>query len=162
MIRLAAIALMLALVTSAHATHPCVQQVQVQPAYAVPVYQNIYYSVAPQLQLEAVVERIVQQRLQAIQQANAATTPTPNTPEPVQQNVLAANCAKCHSGATPKGGLLLDGTAPLSAELGWKIVNAIQLPKDAPGHMPPDVELDNKTKGEILQTLNDLFARKEE
>lgn len=157
--------------TEAKATHPCVvvqKQIVAQPVYAVPVVQNIYYSVGQSIQLEAIVERAVQQRLQAIQQQQAqqqATNPAESSPTPNQPdtaNVFVANCASCHAGAMPKGGLLLDGSAPLTPEIGFEILRRLQLPVDDKQHMPPGKDLDGQTKGQILQTLLSQFARKDE
>lgn len=47
-------------------------------------------------------------------------------------SIFASRCAKCHSGATPKGGILLDGTGTLPGELlhaAWVAVHSDKMPK---------------------------------
>jgi hypothetical protein len=82
----------------------------------------------------------------------------PQTPTPpdggaaVAYPVLAANCAKCHSGTEPKGAIWLDGTVDLrgddAAETRDKIVRVLWL-----GHMPPDTPASDATVGQILSEI---------
>jgi hypothetical protein len=160
-----------ALASTAHATHPCyVQKVVVQPQYvAVPIVQNVYYQVGSALQLDAIVDARVRAQLQAMQaqQQAPATAPAthPTTPPPdtgSTANVFVANCSKCHTGTTPKGGLTLDGITPIPPESGFEILRRLQLPVEDKEHMPPQVDLPPADKGRVLQELLTLTRKQEE
>lgn len=74
---------------------------------------------------------------------------------PVVQPLVAQHCAKCHSGAAPKAGLVLDGTTPLLCS---QITASLrQLAADK---MPQDHQIAPSVKGAIMQELLDL-ERKE-
>ena len=84
--------------------------------------------------------------------ASKPSEPTPASKYPV----LAANCAKCHSGEHPKGDIWLDGTVSLdgddAAAKRDKIVFQIWN-----GHMPPKQALDDPT---VTSIIGELYVEK--
>jgi hypothetical protein len=66
----------------------------VQQVVAVPVVQNLFYSVGDGLLLEAAVEKAFQRR-EALQQQQVA---------PATLSVFASKCARCHTGSESQGG----------------------------------------------------------
>lgn len=64
---------------------------------------------------------------------------------------LAAKCAACHSGATPKAGLIIDGTTPLTCE---QALHAMR--KITSGEMPPKVPLSPDEAGAAFSELLEL------
>lgn len=82
----------------------------VAPYYAAP----IYYQAGRDIEADAFAEKIIRRVEQKLQ-----------TREPVQQQVKAtgafASCVRCHTGATPAGGVVLDGETPVpcSVYLRW-------------------------------------------
>lgn len=87
------------------------------------------------------------QKLQAAPQAAA-----------VQQSQMATSCARCHSGDSPKGGLVLDGKTPIAADA-LKSIRA----KLAKGEMPPagspeQKATTNEQAGAILLEAIDLLG----
>lgn len=76
----------------------------------------------------------------------------PPTPQP-QGSVIADRCAKCHSGAQPKGEFYLDGQAPVSDEAFRRIMQVLNA-----GTMPPESEpeLTGEEKSVILDELLSL------
>jgi hypothetical protein len=94
------------------------------------VHAPAHYSVALDIQLDAVAQRIAD-KVEALQQKRQAQT---RPVGPAQATVLAAKCARCHSGAEPKGGVLLDGS-PLTSADKWRIVEILGAGKDVPQAM---------------------------
>lgn len=73
----------------------------------------------------------------------------PDLPGPQPARLFA--CAQCHSGDKPKGGLLLDGSAPLTAAQALKAMRMVQL-----GEMPPKKKLTAEEAGQVFSDLLDL------
>lgn len=135
--------------------------VQKQFAYVAPV-QVVYPAVAvsPYLyragqdieadSLAAKVARLVVPQI--IQQLQA--------PQALQQQapgVLAQRCAKCHSGANPKAGLVLDGASPLTSSQITACIREVKedvMPKGGP-HLTPE------QKGALLEELLSLEAERQ-
>lgn len=142
---------------------------------AVVVHPQVYYG-APQISYfvgqEVRVEALVQQALrtdpdyeafqkfrqwQAMTEQGLAGTAPPagqvnnagETPAPAP--LLSAKCASCHGGATPKAGLIIDGTAPLTAE---QAIYAMR--KIASGEMPPKGALSPDEAGAAFSELLEL------
>lgn len=128
--------------------------VQRQVAYAAPVYYaQAYYQVGRDLEAEALAEKVarlaapkvaalVAQQLNAQQQQRVAAS------------VLAQNCARCHSGATPKAGLIFDGLTPVPDEHFRRTVEIIGAGVDVPPEMQKLVaNLTAEAKGKILDEL---------
>lgn len=81
-----------------------------QVAVVAPVYQPVYYSVGDNVRLEALAEKvaaIVTQKLQAAPTLQQTAAPQP---------ILAAKCARCHSGESAKGGHVIDGSAAIDCD----------------------------------------------
>jgi mono/diheme cytochrome c family protein len=147
---------LLAFAATANATPPCNQfftQKYVQPyaqqvvAYAAPLVQ--YYA-GQDLQAEALAEKVARlvdkklevriQQLSQSQQVKAAP-----------QTMLGQHCSKCHSGATPKGGLTFDGLTPVPPDLALSALRAIR--DEA---MPKDHKIDAAVKGTLMEELLSL------
>ena len=144
-----AVAALLILAGMAHAGHCRIkvrQQFIAQPVYAYPVQANVFYSVGEAARFEAILDK----KLAALTQPQAAATPQPAA-EPEIGSVLKAKCAACHSGTTPKGGLLLDGTAPIDCETTLKAMRAVR-----DGEMPPKKPLGPDDAGVLFSELLDL------
>lgn len=109
----------------------------------------VLYQAGVGVEQDALAERIAQRvearilaRLQAPQQL---------TQPPATQTALGQHCAKCHSGATPKAGLVFDGTAPIDPA---HITAALRQIRD--DKMPKGKSLDPASKGAVMDQLLDL------
>lgn len=124
---------------------PVVQQVV--------AYPQVYYSVGQDLQAEALAEKVAAlvERKLALRAAQRIQ-PQQET-APANNSALYQNCAKCHSGANPKGGLVYDGSTELSCSSITKALRAI-----AAGKMPKGTIIDGPTKGAIMDELLSLEA----
>lgn len=137
---------------------------------------QVYYG-APQVSYfvgqEVRVEALVQQALrtdpdyqafqqfrqwQALTDQGATAPPAPagqvskSDSNPAPAPLLAARCASCHGGATPKAGLIIDGTAPLTAE---QAIHAMR--KITAGEMPPKSPLSPEEAGAAFTELLELI-----
>lgn len=75
---------------------------------------------------------------------NAGETPAPAP-------LLSARCAQCHSGATPKAGLIIDGQTPLTSE---QAIHAMR--RITAGEMPPKGALSPEEAGAAFTELLEL------
>ena len=123
------------------------------PQYAAPVAPPSYvqygagYSTSSTESLE---DRIAAKVIQGLQ---AAGSLRPANPAPT---LVAKNCAKCHSGATPKGNLDLSAPAKLAADDRLRAIRAV-LADDEAQRMPPatsGVKLSAEELGKLLQELS--------
>lgn len=145
---LLAVALAFASCSTAHATSPCNQffhrqQVVVAPVYAAP----IYYQAGRDIESEAIaakVAKIVIGQLRA--ELNA-----PQRQTAAKQSAIAQHCGKCHSGATPKAGIVYDGATFLACVQVTAALRSI-----AREEMPKDHKLTPEQKGAVMQELLDL------
>lgn len=153
---LTAAAALLLLAGMAHAGHCRVQvrQVIAQPVYAYPVQANVFYSVGEAARFEAILDKKLAALMQ--QQAQAPAVNHSEVPNSSPASMLTAKCAKCHSGTTPKGGLLLDGSAPLDCETALQAMRAVR-----DGSMPPKSPLNADDAGVLFSELLDLSKPKE-
>jgi len=121
----------------------------VQQTYVAPYVQpQVYYGVGADLQTEALAEKVaalVEKKL-----ALRAAIRQQQTAEPLPNSALAQNCAKCHSGDSPKAGLVYDGVHELSCSSITKALRAI-----ASGKMPKGKVIDSQTKGDLMSELLD-------
>ena len=127
------------------------KQFFVQPVQQV-VYPQAYYAVGQDLQLEALAERIalrVEQKLALRASVKQAVTEPQTQPLPAQ-SALAQNCAKCHSGPTPKGNVRYDGGLLTCHDI-TRALRAIASNKMPKGHV-----IDGAVKGRLMQELLDL------
>ncbi len=135
----------------ASATTPCHQFfVQKQVAYVAPVYAApVYYQAGVGVEQDALavkVAKIVVGQLRAELKAG-----------PVQQQVaahqsaIAQHCSKCHSGATPKAGIVYDGQTSLDC---WQVTSALRSIRD--GAMPKDHKIAPEVKGQLMEELLNL------
>lgn len=154
LVALTAAAALLLLAGMAHAGHCRVQvrQVIAQPVYAYPVQANVFYSVGEAARFEAILDKKLAALMQ--QQAKAPEVTQPATS--AATTILAAKCAVCHSGTTPKGGLLLDGSAPIDCETALQAMRAVR-----DGSMPPKSPLNADDAGVLFSELLDLSKPKE-
>lgn len=124
-----------------------VQQVQVIQAVAVSPY---LYQAGRDIEADALAAKVaalVTQQLRAQPLVQQQTAPA---------SVIAQHCAKCHSGATPKAGITLDGSTELLCSQITASLRAIAADK-----MPKDHKIDPAVKGAIMQELLNL-ERKDE
>ena len=136
----------------ASATQPCrqffVQKVVAAPvvAYAAPVYYQAGVGIE-QDALAAKVAKIVVGQLRAELQASSIR----QQQTAKQSTALSQHCAKCHSGATPKGGITIDGETPMDC---WQITASLRA--IAADTMPKDHKIPPEVKGQAMQELLDL------
>jgi uncharacterized membrane protein len=126
------------------------RQVAVVQQVVAPYYPPIYYAAGQDLQAEALAAKVA-----ALVEKKLAQRQEQNTP-PAPQSILAQKCAKCHSGATPKGGITLDGTTELLCRqitASIRAVSSDSMPKGGPVLTPEE-------KGALLEELLSL-ERKE-
>ncbi len=115
-----------------------------------PYYPPVYYSAGQDVQAEALAAKVA-----ALVEKKLALRQEQNTP-PAPQSILAQKCAKCHSGATPKGGITLDGSTELLCRQITASIRAVStdhMPKGGPALTP-------EQKGAVLEELLSL-ERKE-
>lgn len=149
-----------------------VQAVHVQQVVAPLVYPQVNYFVGAPIRVEAIVQQALRadpgyaeyQKFKAWQAGQSQQQAKPEAPMPslpvepqpaTQFAMLTAKCSQCHSGDSPKKGLLLDGTAKLTCEQMAKAMKAIQS-----GTMPPKAKLTPEESGYIFQDLLDLVEMK--
>lgn len=129
------------------------QQAIVAPVIAQPV---VLYQAGRDVELDALAEKVAQrleQRLQLRQQP--LTHPSqPLTQANVSSSVMVQHCMKCHSGATPKGGIVYDGVTNLTGD---QIVEALKSVLD--GSMPKDHKLPDESKGPLMEALLSLHKK---
>lgn len=138
-----------------------VQKVQhAQAIVAQPlVYPSINYFVGAPVRVEALVTKALEadpqyaefqkfRQWQALTQAQRIAEP-----ERAIATVLKAKCATCHGGATPKKGLLFDGSAPLTAEQAIQAMRMVQAGKMPP---PEKAKLSAEEAGDVFSELLDL------
>lgn len=147
--------LVLGLFDNCHVQHVQQQAVIVQPA-------QVYYFVGQQVRSQALVQHQLRsdpdyaeflefKKWKAAQGNTGAAVDANATGSPAAPSPVTTFCARCHSGAAPKGGFYLDGTSSVSADT---ITSALR--QIASGEMPPDRQLSPQEKGELMQTLLDL------
>lgn len=123
------------------------------------VVQPVYYSVGDNIRLEALAEKvaaIVTQKLQAAPQ----TLPLQ---APAVQSILAAKCARCHSGPQAKGGHVIDGVTPMSCELKVRSLEMLSGEGDPPpAAMVPVIKAiqAEQQQGDLMQAMLRLQADK--
>lgn len=123
------------------------QVVAVAPVYAAPIYYQAGVGIE-QDALAAKVARIVVGQLRA--ELNA---PQQIRQQQTRPSALAQHCAKCHSGANPKAGVVLDGSTGIAC---FQITAALRaISTDT---MPKDHKLTPDQKGAVMQELLDLEA----
>ncbi len=129
------------------------QQAIVAPVIAQPV---VLYQAGRDVELDALADRIVQrlEQRQSIKQQQVAPATQPLT-QATTQSVMVQHCMKCHSGATPKAGIVYDGVTNLTGD---QIVEALKSVLD--GSMPKDHKLPDESKGPLMEELLKL-QRKE-
>ena len=135
-------------VDCASATQPCnhffkQQVVAVAPVYAAP----IYYQAGRDIEADAIaakVAKIVIGQMRA--ELNA-----PQKQTAPQRSAISQHCAKCHSGPTPKAGIVYDGATSLACVQVTAALRSI-----AKEEMPKDHKLTPEQKGAVMQELLDL------
>ena len=84
---------------------------------AVPLY---YATVSPGLVNEAIIQKAVNQAvgetIQAFRAGQLRLDGQQTLPQTAPQSILAAKCARCHSGPEAKGGHVIDGSSPIDCE----------------------------------------------
>ena len=141
-------AMLLVYADRASATQPCRQFFTHHAAVVAPVYAApIYYQAGRDIEAEAIaakVAKIVVGQLRAELNAPQRQTAT-------KQSALAQHSAKCHSGATPKAGIVYDGVTSLACVQVTAALRSI-----AKEEMPKDHKLTPEQKGQVMQELLDL------
>jgi hypothetical protein len=144
----------------------CNQFFVTQAAY-VPVvaYPQVYYQAGRDIEAEALAEKVARLAVPRILEQLRTTSVPPSQiqQKQVQQNpaksplssALAQHCAKCHSGAAPKGGIVYDGQTGLQCNQITAALRAI-----ADNSMPKDHKVSPEIKGLLMEELLNL-ERKE-
>lgn len=114
------------------------------------------------------VETRVQQSIASTVPSGGGGTTNPAPPQaPANANAAAnypaitRNCASCHSGVTPKGGLTIDGTAYLSFEQFKAAVSAVRSGDMPKGHPLPELADQNSVICELATIIETGQAGKE-
>jgi hypothetical protein len=123
-----------------------------QAVYAAPFVAPVYYAVGASIQEDAIAERIaakVAQKLQALQAA-------PLKSAALKPSLLASKCARCHTGESAKGGVVLDGSQPVADDAFRRIVEMLGDNRDVPKAMVPILAgLKDADKGNLtLELIN--------
>lgn len=148
MARAVIVVLLLAAAPSVHAAG-CQQffTTGYQQTYAAQVVAAplVYYQAGQSIEQDALAAKVAKRVIEQLRsELNAPQRPQ----QTAAQTVLSQACAKCHSGATPKGGLTIDGQTPLECD---SILDAIQAV--ASGSMPKGATLTPEQKGKVLDEL---------
>lgn len=148
---LAAITLLSAVVPLTASGADCRQFFTYQYAYAAPVvYPQVYYAAGKDIEAEALAAKVAKLVASQLRAELTATPKGLGHPVATRQSALAQHCAKCHSGANPKGGITIDGVTPMRCE---QILAAIRAVAD--GSMPKGLTqvLSPQVKGQLLEEL---------
>lgn len=122
--------------------------VAVAPAYVAPVYYQAGIGIENDA-LAAKVAKIVVGQLRAELKAGSQQQTAPGA----SKSAIAQHCSKCHSGAAPKGGIVLDGVTDLACSQITASLRAI-----ADESMPKDHKIAAEVKGQLMQELLALEA----
>lgn len=138
----------------AHATHPCGQFFYKHQAVAVvaPVYAApVYYQAGRDIEADSLAEKVA--RLAVPKIIAQLQTSSVQKQQSHSQSAIAQHCAKCHSGAAPKAGIIYDGQTSLQC---FQVTSALRaISTDS---MPKDHKLTPEQKGAIMAELLDLEA----
>lgn len=119
------------------------QVVAVAPVVAAP----IYYQAGRDIEAEAIAAKVAKLVIGQLR----AELNAPQRQTAMKQSALAQHCAKCHSGATPKGNVTYDGVTALACVQVTAALRSI-----AKEEMPKDHKLTPEQKGAVMQELLDL------
>lgn len=125
----------------------------VQAVVAVPL---IYSTVSPSLVNEAQIRAIVRDESKQEQLRLQQTQAQQSAPQQVNQrpSILAQKCARCHSGATPKGGKVIDGKTPADNDIFIRSTEMLGANIDVPDEMKQVVaSMSPAEKGQALDEL---------
>lgn len=145
MVRSIVAVLLLAAAPSAHASG-CAQYFY-QQSYAAPIVAAplVYYQAGAGIEQDALAAKVAKR---VIEQLRSELQAPQRQQQAAAQTVLSQACAKCHSGATPKAGVTIDGQTPMECD---QILDAIQAV--ASGSMPKGATLTPEQKGKVLDEL---------
>jgi hypothetical protein len=130
------------------------------------VYPPAYYQAGQNLEQRAIVAKEVRAAVRdavpgIVAELRAAMTQQAAQQSQVQklaglppQSIMAKHCAKCHSGATPKAGLVFDGLTPVGCDAALDALQAM-----ADGTMPKDHKLPDGAAAGIMEELLKLRSR---
>lgn len=147
--------------------------VQKQVAYVAPVYAaayvqpQVYYQAGRDLELRAAVREALRAELpQALTQALTSPNGHPIKQQqtgPQQSSVFVSKCARCHTGANPKGEITLDGQTAIFPEQFVRIAAMLGENIDVPPEMKRVVDsLTPAEKGSILSEMIALSRNRPE
>lgn len=125
--------------------HAVVAQQVIVPAVAVSPY---IYQAGRDVEAEALaakVAKLVVGQLRA--ELRTGSTQQQSTPA----SALAQHCAKCHSGAAPKAGVVFDGVTYLACN---QVTAALRAIRDET--MPKDHKVSAEVKGQLMEELLNL------
>jgi len=143
------LAMLLVYSDRANATQPCHQFFQHQQVVAVaPVVAPVYYQAGVGIEQDALAAKVA--RI-VVGQLRAELNAKPQQQVASKQSALAQHCGKCHSGASPKGGITYDGVTSLAC---FQVTAALR--SIAREEMPKDHKLTPEQKGQVMQELLDL------
>lgn len=95
----------------------------------------------------------------------AGENPLPPAPQPEEPNdgplpnevlpqfLADFGCAKCHSGAAPKGSILLEAESPLDPFIAWRAVESVRA-----GRMPKGKPLDGIGQSQFIDAASEYFS----
>lgn len=122
------------------------QAAVVAPVVAVP---QVYYQAGKDIEAEALAEKVARLAVpKIIAQLNVGNLRQQQT---APQSAIAQHCSKCHSGATPKAGVVYDGVTTLAC---FQVTNALRALRD--DAMPKDHKLTPEQKGAVMDELLNL------
>ncbi len=129
-----------------------------QVAYVAPVvYPQVVYQVGRDIEADALAAKALKAAIPQIvaevrAQLNApGAAPSRQAIQAPRTSVLAQHCAKCHSGANPKAGMVFDGVTAVGGDPGMDALREI-----SEGRMPKDHKLSPDLFAPIMQELLDL------
>ncbi len=136
----------------AQAGHPCNQFFHQQVVAVAPVVAPVYYQAGVGIEQDALaakVARIVVGQLRSELHAQGGQLHAQATS--ARKSAIAQHCAKCHSGPTPKAGIVYDGVTSLACVQVTAALRSL-----AKEEMPKDHKLTPDQKGAVMQELLDL------
>lgn len=125
---------------------------KVVQAYAAPTLAYapaVYYQAGLGVEQDALAEKIARIVTARLESQIAARLTQSSRTSPGSTSVLAQRCSRCHAGAAPKAGIVLDGATPLLCHQITAAIRSVRddsMPKGGPPLSPED-------KGRLLEEL---------
>lgn len=119
--------------------------------------QYIFYFVGQEVREQALADKIAQRLLEKLAEDPGVKDPPNLVDPPTSTSLLAQKCAKCHSGATPEAGLILDGRTGIGCDQITQSLRLLSGLEKSPAPMEKLLgELKPEEKAALMQELLSL------